>query len=163
MYECMRAYACACVQTYVCVYACMYVLQCPLSSEVGLDGFVPPLILKSFLCLCFSNIWQNQRFHGKNERHMINRIYHSYSCIIKFNEPCCEKEKMLGKPRIVSLFFPTRLINSIKHEHPCTIKHEHTCKILCLFRSSTYKPRIFCKSKKDSKDQETINQAPLLT
>ena len=27
---------------------------------------------------------------------------------------------MLGKPRIVSLF-PTRLINSIKHEHSCKI------------------------------------------
>ena len=28
---------------------------------------------------------------------------------------------MLGKPRILSLFFPTRLINSIKHEHSCKI------------------------------------------
>ena len=27
---------------------------------------------------------------------------------------------MLGKPRILS-FFPTRLINSIKHEHSCKI------------------------------------------
>ena len=27
---------------------------------------------------------------------------------------------MLGKPRIY-LFFPTRLINSIKHEHSCKI------------------------------------------
>ena len=31
-----------------------------------------------------------------------------------------KKDKMLGKPGILSLF-PTRLINSIKHEHSCKI------------------------------------------
>ena len=31
-----------------------------------------------------------------------------------------KRDKMLGKPRILS-FFPTRLINSIKHEHSCKI------------------------------------------
>ena len=31
-----------------------------------------------------------------------------------------KKDKMLGKPHILS-FFPTRLINSIKHEHSCKI------------------------------------------
>ena len=31
-----------------------------------------------------------------------------------------KRDKMLGKPRILSLF---RLINSIKHEHSCKILH----------------------------------------
>ena len=34
---------------------------------------------------------------------------------------------MLGKPRILS-FFPTCLINSIKHEHSCKILYELTIK-----------------------------------
>ena len=51
---------------------------------------------------------------------MINRILHSCSCIIEFIKLVAKRGKMLGKPRILSLF-PTRLINSIKHEHSCKI------------------------------------------
>ena len=159
MYACI----CVCMCVNVCVRLCMYVrFEMPPKYVSWPRWLCPHLILKSFLCLCFSKIWQNQCYHGKNERHMIKRIYHSYSCIIKFNEPCFEKRKCSASLALYRCF-STRLINSIKHEHTCTIKHEHTCKIICLLRSSTYKLRIFCKSTKDSKDQETINQVPVLT
>ena len=48
---------CACVETCVCMHACIYVLQYPPSSiEVGLDGFAPHVELESYLRLCISQI-----------------------------------------------------------------------------------------------------------
>ena len=53
---------------------------------------------------------------------------------------------MLGKPRILSLL-PTRLINSIKHEH--------SCKILYIKRQLTF------VHSADSDNEETVTVASL--
>ena len=46
VYEHIAACACVCMHAYMCVcvrmHACMYILQSPLSIEVGLAGFAPP-------------------------------------------------------------------------------------------------------------------------
>ena len=49
-----------------------------------------------------------------------NRIKHSCSCSIEFIRLVAKSDKMRDKPRILSLS-PTRLINSILHEHSCRI------------------------------------------
>ena len=52
---------------------------------------------------------------------MINKILHSCSCIIEFIKLNAKKEIKCSASLTFYLFSPTRLINSIKHEHSCKI------------------------------------------
>ena len=64
-----------------------------------------------------------------------------------------KRDKMLGKPRILSLFpnslaslalylfFPTRLINSIKHEHSCKILY-----VFSNFDTSCFNYSYYCQN-----------------
>ena len=52
---------------------------------------------------------------------MINRIQQSCSCIIEFIKIVAKKEIKCSASLVFYLFFPTRLINSIKDEHSCKI------------------------------------------
>ena len=52
---------------------------------------------------------------------MINRIYHSCSCIIEFIKLIAKKEMKCSASLAIYLFSSTPLINSINHEHSCKI------------------------------------------
>ena len=51
---------------------------------------------------------------------MINRgSYMSAHVLLNLLNKLGKRDKMRGLPIILSLFFPTRFINSIKQEHEC--------------------------------------------
>ena len=54
---------------------------------------------------------------------MINRIKICAPVLLNVLNLLRKSDKMQGKPHILS-FFPTRLINSIKHEHSCKILYK---------------------------------------